>query len=227
MWTTGFNWSFNKEMAQEHERLVTEVAKLAAKFKVWVAGSTLRKVDGGVANALSVYSPEGKLSARYDKTHLFSFFREDRHMVPGASLEVWSSPWGGCGLAICYDLRFPEVFRTYVNRGCVIQLLPAAWPYPRLEHWKVLVRARAIENQFFMVAVNQVGREKVGSSGGEGKELHYFGHSMVVDPWGNLVVQLDDEFEGVCLAELDLALIEKTRRFMTALSDRRPELYEV
>jgi len=121
-------------------------------------------------------------------------------------------------LSICYDLRFPELFRACSERGAEVQLLPAAFPHPRLEHWRVLVRARAIENQCYLISVNQCGTE------GSNAEVCYFGHSMVVDPWGEILFEAD-EAEGLHCVELDLDRVAAVRKKMGALADRRKDLF--
>jgi Predicted amidohydrolase len=136
-------------------------------------------------------------------------------------MEVLDTAYGKVGCAICYDIRFPELFRHSMLNGAVMHLLPAAFPHPRLEHWQTLIRARAIENQFFMIACNQCGVELHSDGVGQTK---YFGHSMIVSPFGEVVLEAD-ESESLFVAEIDLDEIAKARKAMTALDDRRPDLY--
>lgn len=159
--------------------------------------------------------------AKYRKMHLFSLFREDRNVEPGENVVVADIKHCKAGFGVCYDLRFPELFRKNTELGAQIQLLPSAFPYPRLEHWRTLVQARAIENQCFFIAVNQSGCENHEKAVGM---AHYFGHSMIVDPWGEVLVELNEakDFKTI---EIDLALVDQIRAKMTALKDRRPELY--
>jgi omega-amidase len=121
----------------------------------------------------------------------------------------------GGALAICYDLRFPELFRSYATRGAGVILLPSEWPHPRLEHWRTLVQARAIENQCFLVACNRVGADR---------NSQFCGHSLIVDPWGTTLVEGGEDGE-LLLATLDLTAVAAVRERMTVLRDRRPELY--
>ncbi|MBI3927600.1 MAG: carbon-nitrogen family hydrolase [Armatimonadetes bacterium] len=223
MWTTGFDWSYNAEHAAEHQACIDRVSALARRYTVWVAGSMLALDEGKrVSNTLFVFDPMGNRAAVYRKTHLFTLFGEDRHMAPGSALTLLAAPWGKTGLSICYDVRFPELFRSYVLQGARLQLLPAAFPHPRLEHWRVLVRARAIENQFFMIAPNQVGTEQTA-----GGEVRYFGNSMVVDPWGEILALGEESYEGLLHATLDLDKVDEVRSHLTALQDRRPDLYRL
>jgi len=125
-------------------------------------------------------------------------------------------PWGRTAIAICYDLRFPEIFRHFALDGAELVLLPAQWPLPRLEHWRILLRARAIENQFWMVAGNRSGRDPGG--------VTFAGHSAVINPWGEIVVEGGEE-RALLLADLDLEEVKRTRRSFPVLRDRRQDLY--
>ena len=106
---------------------------------------------------MALYSPEGRLAASYSKIHLFRLMDEDQYLAAGTAGVLHELPWGCAGLAICYDLRFPELFRRYALEGARLLILPAAWPHPRRMHWRTLLRSRAIENQCFVAACNRVG----------------------------------------------------------------------
>ena len=161
---------------------------------------------------------KGELVAFYDKAHLFSLVGEERHMAPGKARTLVETPWGLMGLAVCYDLRFPELFRRYVVDGAELIFLPSAFPEPRLAHWNTLIRARAIENQVFMVACNQVGSKRLE------KHTTFFGASCIIDPWGETIVEGGSE-EQLLTAEINLAKAKEIRGYMRVLEDRRPELY--
>jgi len=133
------------------------------------------------------------------------------------------TPWGPVGLSICYDIRFPELFRTYALQGARMALSPIAFPHPRLDHWRILVRARAIENQMFLVGVNRVGSEDFGSDG----TVTFFGNSVIIDPWGRTVVEAGETEETLLTASIDLQQAEEVRSRMRVLGDRRPELYRL
>ena len=143
-------------------------------------------------------------------------------MLAGDKIVTADAGFCRIGCSICYDLRFPELFRKCVLDGTEVQILVAAFPHPRLSHWQSLIRARAIENQVYFVAVNQCGKERIGSAG---DEVTYFGHSMVVDPWGEVVFEAGEE-PGLFEVELDLAQVRFARERMPALKDRRSDLYE-
>ncbi len=212
MWTTGFQWSKNKKIAPAHAQVLKQIGELAKRYHIWVTGSTLflnQKKE--LTNTAILFDPQGNEKARYSKAHLFRGMGEDKQMTAGNGLTLVKAPWGKTGFAICYDLRFPELFRAYAADGAKLILLPAAFPHPRLEHWKILTRARAIENQFFVVGVNQVGDP-------------FFGHSCVIDPWGNTLAQAQEK-ETLLIADLDLTAVAQTRRKMNVFQDRRLDLY--
>lgn len=222
MVTTGFDWSRNRELleaaAGRHER----VSGIAASNKLAICGSFLERTESGMpANTLIYFDSNGDIRAKYRKIHLFSLFKEDQHVEPGQEIVVADIGHCVAGFAVCYDLRFPEIFSANTKGGAVIQIVPAAFPHPRMEHWRTLIQARAIENQCYIIAVNQVGVEGHGDTVGS---THYFGHSMIVDPWGEVLVEGGEEPQ-LLIAEIDLQLVENTRSKLTALKDRRPDLY--
>jgi omega-amidase len=224
MWTTGFNWEFNEKNAPSHEAYIQKVADLAHRHGIWINGSMLALNEvGKVANTSILFNPQGEQAAIYRKTHLFSLLHEERHMEPGSALTIADTPWGSIGLSICYDIRFPELFRTYALKGARITLSPMAFPHPRLDHWRILVRARAIENQMYMVGINRVGNEDLGADG----MISYFGTSCIIDPWGKTVVEAGERDEMLLTATIDLSYADEVRKKMTVLGDRRPELYDL
>ena len=205
---------------------------MAREHGVWLIGGTLpMRIEGEsdrAINACCVYAPDGALAARYDKMHLFSFKTgsEDHDesrvlragdrpvafeaaVAPGAALRI--------GLSICYDLRFPELYRALgAPAPCDLLCVPSAFTYPTGEaHWELLLRARAVENQAYVIAPAQGGRHENGR--------RTWGHSMIVDPWGVVLACLA-EGEGVVSAELDRARIADVRRRLPALAHRRADL---
>lgn len=222
MVTTGFDWKRNRELLPDAQQHHNEVAKIAHRYKIAICGSFLECADSGMpCNTLLYFDQTGSLLAKYRKIHLFTLFREDRHVQAGDAIVVANVEYTKIGFGICYDLRFPEIFRKNTDLGAQIQILPAAFPHPRLEHWRTLVRARAIENQCFFIAVNQSGKEHHNLGGGA---ADYFGHSMVVDPWGEALLEMD-EGEDLQVVKIDLSQIEQVRNSLSALKDRRFDLY--
>lgn len=222
MWTTGFNWDYLKANRESHSRTVEMVAHLAKKHLIWINGSmpTLNPA-GGLFNTSILFSPEGHIHASYNKIHLFTLLPEYKHLSPGNQMATTGTPWGKTGLAICYDLRFPELFRSYALEGACLVTLPAAFPYPRLEHWKILTKARAIENQMFMICVNQVGTEQTSPN----DSLTYFGSSAVIGPWGESILECPEDVECLKTVTIDLSRVREVRQQMRVLKDRRPDVY--
>lgn len=222
MWTTGFNWHENARILLSHEKIVERVGELAGRYRIWISGSMLSPDENGKAsNAHILFDSDGKKAGVYRKAHLFGMHREDAYVSAGNSLCVVDAPWGLTGLTVCYDIRFPEMFRAYALKGAKVILSPMAMPYPRLAHWKVLVRARAIEDQLYMVGANQVGDEDLGSEG----KVTYFGDSVIVDPWGETVAEAGEAKEELLTATIDMARVDEIRARMPVLKDRRPEVY--
>jgi len=194
-----------------------EMAKMAREFDLHVAGSILERHQGGVSNTAVLYGPGGELLGSYRKMHLFRLMEEHRYLTPGDHATLCDTPWGPTGLGICYDLRFPELFRTMALAGAKLFLVPAQWPVKRLEAWLLLARARAVENELVVAACNRVGADE---------DVFFPGRSIVVDPWGNALLE-GDETEGLLVATADLREIEKARRYLTVYEDRRPSAYVV
>jgi len=222
MCTTGFNWSRNLELLNQAAEHRAQIAAFAVEFNIAICGSFLEQTESGrAANTLYFFERTGVISAQYRKVHLFTLLGEEKHVQPGEAIVTAETELGRIGCSICYDLRFPELFRKCALDGALVQVLAAAFPHPRLAHWRSLIQARAIENQSYFIATNQCGIERHGSSIGE---CDYFGHSIVVDPWGRILLEAS-ESEGVYLADIDLAEVTNARARLTALKDRRPELY--
>jgi len=193
------------------------MAGLARDFGLHVAGSLLERHAGGVSNAAVLYAPDGALLGSYRKIHLFRLMQEPRYLVAGEHATLCPTPWGPTGLSICYDLRFPELYRAMALAGAVLFLVPAQWPVRRVEAWLLLARARAVENELFVAACNRVGHDG---------EVEFPGRSSVTDPWGNALVEGDDQ-ERLLVAQADLREVRKARRYLTVYEDRRPEAYQV
>jgi omega-amidase len=216
LWSTGYDLERAHEYATPlDEGTFAETAALAREHSIHILGSQLERSDQGYRNTAVIFSPQGQLLGQYSKVHLFRPMEEDTYLVAGEDSPLFSLPWGKSGLAICYDLRFPELFRKYALGGAKVVFLMAEWPLPRLGHWQTLLQARAIENQFFVVACNRVGK-----SG----EWNFFGHSGVYDPWGELIAGAADE-ETLVTADLDLDLVDQARQSMTVFEDRREDVY--
>lgn len=196
------------------------MATLAREHGIWLIGGTLPLVSnesGKVLNTTLVYDPQGASIGRYDKIHLFGFnkgtesYDEARTIVPGEAVGSFEAPFGRVGLSVCYDLRFPELYRAMGE--CALIVVPAAFTHTTgSAHWEVLLRARAIENQCYVLASAQGGTHANGR--------RTFGHSMLVDPWGD-VKDVLREGEGVVSGELDPAFLGSVRESLPALKHRK------
>lgn len=199
----------------EGEGWFGRLAQMARQAGVWLTGSILEASVGRFYNCMTLYSPQGELTGAYRKIHLFRLMQEELYLAPGAETTLLDLPWGKTGLAICYDLRFPELFRRYALDGATLVVIPAEWPHPRREHWRTLLRARAIENQCYIAACNRIG---------EGKGNRFFGASAVIDPWGETLIQ-GGETEALLTVTVDLAEVAAARHRIPVFADRRPDLY--
>lgn len=218
LWGSGYMLERAGELADElNTGLFAAVAALARHHKLAICGSLLEwDADTQRAyNTATIYDADGALRGVYRKVHLIGLMDEDQYLGPGEAAPLLDLPWGPGGLAICYDLRFPELFRRYALAGAGIMLLPSEWPVPRIEHWRVLLKARAIENQCFVIACNRVGSDRVNAFGGR---------SAVIDPRGNVLVEGGDTAD-LLFATLDLAQIDEVRSFLPVFRDRRPDVY--
>jgi len=208
---------------EEEDLVLAATREAAAQHGVWVhLGSLAVKGDNGkLANRGFVIDGQGEIRARYDKLHLFDVnlpngesYRESDTYHPGSTATVVDTPVGRLGLAICYDMRFPDLFRALSDAGATVLSVPAAFTRPTGQaHWHILLRARAIEAGAFVVAAAQTGVHEDGRA--------TYGHSLVVDPWGELLLDMG-EAAGLGSAEIDPARVEEVRSRVPALRHRRP-----
>lgn len=200
------------------------LAEQAARHGIWLVGGTIPLVandENKVRATCLVFDDKGNQVARYDKIHLFDVelvdsdeqYTESETIEPGDDVVVIDSPFGRMGVAVCYDLRFPELFRQQLQAGMEILVIPSAFTaFTGRAHWDVLVRARAIENQCYVIAPNQGGYHL------NGRETH--GHSMIVDPWGTVLNSLAHG-PGVVCADVELGRLNTTRRNFPSIEHRR------
>ena len=198
--------------------LCQELSRVAAQSGAWVFGGSFAEQvqpepgGAGFYNTQVVFAPDGSLAGAYRKVHLFGFNGgETTVMSSGGEMVVVPGPLGSTGLATCYDLRFPELFRALVDRGAEAFVIPAGWPERRVTHWQVLARARAIENQAYVLACNQTG-----THGG----VPIAGGSMVIDPQGEVLAEAGPG-EQVLSVEIDPHRVAAWRGAFPALDDRR------
>ncbi|TFE30058.1 carbon-nitrogen family hydrolase [Cohnella luojiensis] len=218
MWNTGYALTEIKSLADPDGARTKEViSEFCRKHEVNVlAGSIAQSRGGTVTNTVHVFDRTGAEISEYSKIHLFQLMNEHLHLESGdrpGSFDLEGLP---AAVMICYDIRFPELARKLALEGAKILFVPAEWPHPRLHHWRTLLQARAIENQMYVVSCNTVGE-----SGG----TNFFGHSMVIDPWGEVLAEAGEE-EAILSAEVDLGLVDEVRGRIPVFADRRPAIYD-
>ncbi len=203
------------------------LATAARENAVWLVGGSFLELDpegAGCWNTCPLLAPDGTLVARYRKIHLFDIdlpgrvsTRESDTRRAGNEVVTAVTPLGRIGLAVCYDLRFPELFRRLADEGTEIVVMPSAFTLPTgRAHWHALVRARAIENQCFFLAPNQFGRGV--------QSFSEYGHSLIVDPWGEILAEAAEDAAATIAAELDAARLASVRRDLPALQHRKLRL---
>ncbi|SHJ19266.1 Carbon-nitrogen hydrolase [Malonomonas rubra DSM 5091] len=214
MWSCGYDYRNLAQLAEETPRVLSEMQEECRKLNLVTVGS-LPELDNGTIYNTAYVIDKGELVGSYRKLHLFSTMREDQFLGPGNQAIVAETSIGRLGIAICYDLRFPELFRKLALEGAEIICLPAEWPKPRQEHWKTLLRARAIENQLFVIAAN--------CCGVQGK-LDFFGLSQLISPLGN-ILKIAEEENAELVADFDFSEMESYRKQINILADRRADIY--
>ncbi len=215
LFSCGFDYERISGHAARTPEILVSLSETARQEGLVIAGS-LPEADGeGIYNSLYVLDADGKTAAKYRKIHLFPLIAEDRHFYPGSEAVVCSTRLGTLGLMICFDLRFPELCRTLALQGARIVLVSAQWPARRIDHWDALLRARAIENQLFVLGANRYGG---------GQEVFYNGHSQVVSPDG-CVLAMSAAADAVISAPIEPEAVQSAREPFDCLQSRRPGAY--
>lgn len=184
-------------------------SKIASENKVFVAAGLIEKEDENYFNSLIILNPEGILISKYRKVHPFSYSAEDKNYKRGYKTIISQINGLKVGLSICYDLRFPELYRFYAKERADLIIVIANWPDTRIEHWRTLLKARAIENQCYIAGVNRVGDDP---------KLHYPGCSSIHDPMGKEIISLKDE-EKIAFADINKEEVTKIRKNLPFLDD--------
>ncbi len=220
-WNTGFFPRENLEaLCDKDGKAVREVfGALAKELGVnIVAGSVANLKADGVYNTCYVFDRRGECVAEYDKTHLFSPMEEDRFFRKGDHISTFTLDGIRCGVIICYDVRFPELTRTITVKGLDVLFMVSQWPLVRVPHLDALTKARAIENQMFVVCCN---------SSGKAGETVYGGNSSINDPWGVTIAHAKGQQEEIICADCDTSILKGIRESINVFRDRRPALYDI
>ena len=222
LWSIGFSTEVFRRIGElaepENGPALTLLRELAREHQVWVAGGSIATLqsDGTARNTAFLIDRQGNLVGDYSKIHLFSLQEEQTAFQPGTRAEVYDTEFGRVGMMICYDIRFCELSRIYALKQAQFLITTANFPNPRVSHWRNLLIARAIENQMYVVACNRVGSTP---------ECTYPGHSIIIDPWGNVVAEAGEEEEILC-GSTDPQQVQAVRSQIQVFQDRQPQLYK-
>ena len=216
LWSTGYALAeLNSLASAEGNEEADFLGELARKHSIWFAGgSVAAKTRKGITNRAQIIDRHGHLAATYDKTHLVPMLDEDKYLVAGDTCCVYAIENITFGLAVCYDLRFCEFLRKLALKGAQALIISAEWPLIRLNHWQALLKARAIENQCYVLAANNTA---MGNA-------PFAGHSQALAPDGSTLCRLGFQ-EGIAVAEIDPETVNQIRQAVPVFRDRRPEIY--
>jgi predicted amidohydrolase len=212
---TGWDPLSHKNVQDLKGSILTRLQASAKANRIAVIGSIREASSPHPKNTSVAIGNDGSILATYSKIHLFSLGKEDEHFIPGNDLGIFSLGQLTCGLAICYDLRFPSLFRIYARKGVQAVFVPAAWPASRIWHWELFIQARAAENQMYIIGVNTTGTTPVD---------RYSGSSMAADPHGTIISRANDA-EQLLFMELDPAEVAAARSALPVEKDRKDALY--
>ncbi len=216
LWNVAFPLLGPHVLISEDNPLVGSIANAAFRNETWIIGGSMAiSTEAGPRNRCLVFSPDGEVSFRYDKVHLYPGLDEPNILSPGVSPGRFNLGEVPCGVLICFDVEFPELARRLSSGGARILFVPGAWKTEYIRFWRALLVSRAIENQVFVVGVNRCDRGRNSSFGGQ---------SLVVDPFGDVILHMDDapRFQRVVL---DLSRVDSARREHKVVSSWRPEIY--
>lgn len=215
MWSCGFDNKNLSDHASRTPSIIDTLSVLALQYNIIITGSLPESSDKKIYNTLYIVDNKGFIASSYRKIHLFSLTNEDKYYSAGNQVMMCETSICPVGLMICYDLRFPELCRSLALKGAKVIIVSAQWPRVRISHWETLLKARAIENQLFIVAANRCGKDP---------DLDYGGRSQIVSPEGNIIAAAEDK---TCLVtgELDLHEIDAFRKRIPCLKERIPHVY--
>jgi omega-amidase len=217
LWSSAYDLEHAATLASGvSEGMFSEIAQQARQHQIAIVGSLLESDAGKIYNTSIFIDANGKRLGMYRKLHLVPMLDEPRFLTAGNDAPMFDAPFGKFALAVCYDLRFPELWRHYALAGAQIVFLSAEWPAKRIAHWQTLVPARAIENQFFIAASNRIGKSK---------DERFGGYSMIVNPWGEAVVDSATRAD-LLVAEIDLDEVHSVRERVPVFKDRRTDVYD-
>ncbi|MGM9988017.1 MAG: carbon-nitrogen family hydrolase [Bacillaceae bacterium] len=217
MWNTGYDLERVSTIGdKDGKRTKSFLKELAIKHQVNIVGGSIAEVrDTGVFNTLLAVNRKGEVVGTYRKAHLFQLMEEHYYLHSGSQLGLFQLDNIMCGANICYDIRFPEWFRSHIYHGAIVMFVVAQWPSQRMMHWETLLKARAIENQCYVIACNRVGTDI---------NNQFVGHSMIINPWGEIVVL--GQQESIVYGSIDIDKVNQARRKIPIFEDCRQNLYK-
>jgi len=217
LWTTGYDLTRLDEIADlKAQKTIYFLQAAAKKYQVhFVGGSVANRGEDGVKNTLLIITKDGTVTHQYDKLHLFKLMDEHLYLEAGAEKGLFQVDGQLFAGVICYDIRFPEWIRAHTSVGAKALFVVAEWPAPRLAHWRALLIARAIENQCYVIACNRSGSDP---------NNQFAGHSLVIDPWGEVLAEAGDQ-EEILTAEINIDLVKEIRKQIPIFEDRKPNSY--
>ncbi len=221
MWSCGFDNDNLSIHAEKTPEILHRLQQTACEQDIIIAGSLPEKKGKNIFNTFFVVDKEGYIAGRYRKVHLFSLTEEHKYFAAGKKVVICSTSIGNLGPLLCYDLRFPELSRAMALRGAQILLVSAQWPLGRISQWDLLLRARAVENQLFVIAANRCG---------EDPGIRYGGHSGIFSPNGEALVLPSEKKEGdlsILSGQVDFEEAEKFRRLIPCFKERAPQVYGI
>lgn len=210
LYNVGYDLDMIKKAENGYTQTIAMLSQASRKHNVYIAAGILEYLDDKFYNSVFVFS-NGDVVCKYRKVHLFPLSKENDIFEEGRELVTFSVDEFKFGIMICYDIRFPEMPAKYVKEGCSGLIIASAFPFPRLDHWRVLLRARAIENQLYLAAANRVGNDN---------GIWFAGNSCIIDPWGTVKSTLNETEEGIIVEDIDLNKVLKVRADMPCLRNK-------
>lgn len=216
-YSTGVFHSVDKYLETQDGETISLLKELAIKHNVCICtGSIPEKENEDNFNTVFFINRNGEIISKYRKMHLYSAMDEDKAFKHGSDMPVFDSEFGQLAMMTCYDIRFVELSRTYALNGAKAIIVVSNFPNPKVNHWRTLLQARAIENQMYIIACNRVGAAE---------DCTYFGHSLIIDPWGEIIAEGDDS-ECMVTGEVDFSKVKEVRNLIPMYEDRQPETYK-
>ncbi|MCP3762228.1 carbon-nitrogen family hydrolase [Domibacillus sp. A3M-37] len=217
LWTTGYDLTRLDEIADHRaERAKAFLTEMAKQYNMHIVGGSVANDTGdGVKNTMIVVDKTGAIVHEYSKLHLFRLMNEEKYLIDGDGDGLFELAGEAMAGFICYDIRFPEWFRKQVLNGARVLFVPAEWPLARVDHWRTLLMARAIENQAYVVACNRSGSDP---------DNQFAGHSIIVGPWGEVIAEAGEN-EEMLIGDVDFDAIDEIRSRIPVFEDRRESFY--